>query len=301
MKKLVIITLLIFGFSGTANAQFFEKLANRIEKAAERTIVRKSEQKTTRETGKVFDKTFNKNKKKKKRKRKKSPTKRRQNEQQVDNKRQEGNDIDNKTSMPSVFGFSSADPAASYTFSYKAEMQIESGKDVMYVDYHIPESGSYLGTKYKDLRIKGKFFSVFDIQKNAVFSFIEDNGQKTQMGMAFNIKDTNENPNISIKATGKTKNILGYNCQEYIMTSEEINASVWVTKEVSIRFPNSLYKVKQNKGNNQEWLKNIDGWAMEMVMTDTSKRKENTIKIKCLSIGKSDLTIQTSDYSKPGY
>ncbi|GAA0872895.1 hypothetical protein GCM10009117_20420 [Gangjinia marincola] len=68
LKPTLVLLIGIFFFSVSAEAQFLKKLGKRVEQAAERTVLNKSEQKTSKETGKVFDKTVEGKGKKKKKK-----------------------------------------------------------------------------------------------------------------------------------------------------------------------------------------------------------------------------------------
>lgn len=279
-NKTIIIFAIFLCFTAPTHAQFFKKLGNKVEKAAEKAIERKAEQKTTKETEKAFDSTFNK---KRKRKAKPSP----------DTKSKEG------SSTPS---FSKAEPSESYAFNHKAEMQIINDKQVMDVDYFLPKSASYFGMAIKDKRMEGDFMMVYDIEREAMFTFMNNGGQKIKMGVSFEPDESiEEAPVFDIKATGETKIIIGYKCQEYKMTGENMTATVWVTKDVDIRFPSTFHSVKKNKSNNQEWMKDLDGWAMEMTMVDTSRKKPQTIKMNCKSIDESNLIINSSDYKSLGY
>lgn len=269
MKKVTLLSILILCFSGSVNAQILKKLGKKIEKAAEKTIERKVEQKTKRETEKAFDSTFNKKRK---------------------NKRNKGNS-----------GLVKVDPAASYAFKHKAKMQMTTGKDVMDIDYYLPDAGDFFGMSINDENIQGDFMMVFDVEREAMITYMENAGQKMRMSVSFTSDDSDtETPEFEIKATGNTKTILGYNCKEFKMTGEDMTATFWVTKDVDIRFPSTLYSDKKNKNNNQEWMKDIDGWAMEMEMIDTSRRKPQTITMKCLSIEASDHKINSSDYKNIG-
>ncbi|MFH4968067.1 OmpA family protein [Gaetbulibacter sp. M240] len=57
--KLLSVLFLIMSFSTEANAQLFKKLKNKIEKAAEETVIDKVEDKTRKETGKAVDTLLN--------------------------------------------------------------------------------------------------------------------------------------------------------------------------------------------------------------------------------------------------
>ncbi|PHR69744.1 MAG: hypothetical protein COA67_10110 [Lutibacter sp.] len=270
MKKITLLTVFLLCFTGTSNAQLFKKIGKKIENAAEKTLERKVEQKATKETEKAFDSTFNKKR---------------------------GNKT--KTSLP---GFSKVEPAEGYTFKHKVEMQMKTGKDLMNLNYYLPSSGDYFGMAVKDEKIKGDFMMVYDINREAMFTFMESGGHKMKMGISFKTDDIDtEDLVYEIRATGNTKTILGYNCKEYKMNGKDMTATIWVTKEVDIRFPSTLYSTDKNKNNNQEWMKDLDGWAMEMIMINTAEKKPQTITMNCLSINKSSLEINSSDYQSMGY
>lgn len=271
MKKTTLSIALVLCFTGSINAQFFKKLKKKAEQAAERAVERKVEQKTTKETNKVFDSTFNKKR-------------------------------DTKSSGMSIPGLSKVDPAESYAFNHKVEMEMKNGKDLMNIDYYLPESSDFFGMAIKNREVQDDFLMVYDVGREAMFTYMENSGQKMKMGVSFNTVDTGiEQAEFEIKATGNTKVILGYNCNEYKMTGEDVTATVWVTKEVDIRFPSKLYSGKKNKNDNQAWMKDLDGWAMEMEMIDTSRRRPHTIIMKCLSINASSFKINSNDYQNMGY
>jgi len=275
MKKTILFTALMLCFAGTANAQFFKKLGKKAEQAAEKAIERKVERKATKETEKAFDSTFNKKRKNKK-------------------QTKSGNGMS---------GLTQVDPAESYAFTNKAEMHIISGKEEANFDYYLPKSDEFFGMTIKDERVQDDFFMVYDASREAMFTFMKNNGQKIRIGISFKPDDTDDVdvPVFDIKATGNSKTILGYNCLEYKMISEDITATVWVTKDVDIRFPSTFHSVKKKKSTNQEWMKKLDGWAMEMTMIDSSRKKPHTIIMKCLSIEASDMKINSNDYKSLGY
>ena len=269
MKIITLIIALCICFSTSANAQFLKKLAKKIEKAAEKTVERKAEQKTTKETGEAFDSIFN-------------------------------NPKENNAPVRHV-GQSKTEPSSSYSFDHKVKMKLTSGKDVMNLNYYLSNSGDFIGTQINHEDINENFFMVFDVRKETMFTFMNTGGMKMRMGVDFEMDHDDSDQAIVITATGNKKTILGYECQEYKMKRKDMTANIWVTKDVDIRFPNDFYKIKQNKNGNQDWMKDLDGWAMEMVMIDSSNRKPKTIKLNCLSIEKSSFKINSKEYKSIGY
>lgn len=280
MKKATLLLAFLFCFAGTANAQFFKKLAKKAEKAAEKTVERRVEKKASEETDRMLDSTIDR-----KRKQKNKPS--------VNNK------TTRESSIPSL---SKATPSESYSFNHKATMQIVNGKEKMDADYFLPKSDAYFGMGIKDERMQGDFMMVYDTKREAMFTFMENSGQKMKMSMSFKSDEASVDAlDFDIKATGKTKKIIGYLCKEYKMTSEDMTATIWVTKDVDFRFPTTLPSAKKNKRNTQEWMKDLDGWVMEMDMIITTEKKPQTIKMICTSIDKSNLVINSSDYQSLGY
>lgn len=269
MKKITFFIAFILCFAGTANAQFFKKLGKKIEKAAEKAVERKAEQKTKKETEKAFDSTFNKKR---------------------NNKKNGATEL------------SKVQPAKSYAFNHKVEMQMKNEKDLINIDYYLPDTGDFFGMAINDQKNKDDFMMVYDVDREAMFTYMENGGQKMKMGVSFKTDDKDiETPEFIIKATGNTKTILGYDCKEYKITGENMTAIIWITKDVDIRFPSTLYSGDKNKNNNQEWMKDLDGWAMELTMIDTSKKKPRTIIMNCISIENSNHKINSNDYQNIGY
>lgn len=91
MKARTLLIAIVFLFIGSnVQAQFWEKVAKRAEKAAERAVIRKTEQKVSKETEKAMDTILGNGKKKKKRRSKNN----RPDEIDIDDKRTQENGAD---------------------------------------------------------------------------------------------------------------------------------------------------------------------------------------------------------------
>ncbi|WP_397363548.1 DUF4412 domain-containing protein [Olleya sp. R77988] len=268
-----ILCIITICFATQADAQIWKKLGKKVEKAAEKTLEKKVEQKTERETEKAFDSTFNNSKK-------------------------------NKKTKKRPLGISTAkvDPASSYSFSHKYVMQITSDKKSVNLNYYLTNSGNYIGTSIEDKKGNADHISVIDIDRKAMFMFMENKGDKSRMSLSLDFEETTEkainDTDVSINPTGNTKTILGYTCQEYKVTAQDMKGSVWVTQSAGISFVKSFYNIKEKKGASQSWMKMLNGLTMEMDMIDTSKRKPKTIKMTCIALDKNNLTIKSNDYKK---
>ncbi|MCK4747556.1 MAG: DUF4412 domain-containing protein, partial [Bacteroidales bacterium] len=83
---------------------------------------------------------------------------------------------------------------------------------------------------------------IFDKENNALLILTEGDGEKTGMVMAVNpeaiselaggsAEDSGEDPYESFK-TGKTKSILGYSCDEYLIDEGSAEIRVWASEKL---------------------------------------------------------------------
>ncbi|WGD35254.1 DUF4412 domain-containing protein [Olleya sp. YS] len=269
MKSIkTLLILLSLCFATQADAQIWKKLGKKVERAAEKTLEKKVEEKTERETEKAFDSTFNNSKK-------------------------------NKKANPFNVSGSKAEPASSYTFSHKYVMKIESGKRAVNINYYLSDSQDYFGTSMPE---QDQMISVMDFKRKSLFMFMNTNGSKMLMSTKLDFEDLTddaiEETDVSVTATGKTKTILGYTCEEFKVVGKDMTGTVWIAPNAGVSFAKSFYNVKAKKGASQSWMKMLNGLTMEMDMVDTSKRKPQRIKMTCIALDKTTTTIQTNDYKK---
>ncbi|WP_417290151.1 DUF4412 domain-containing protein [Corallibacter sp.] len=267
MKSIIITALLFICSINISQAQFLERLADKATKAAERTVERKVEQKSQKETEKAFDSTFNKKRKSKKSKK------------QVSKSNKSPNDV--------------------YAFTHKYVMQMESDSYNTTLTYYLAKNENYFGSTIQSV---STMVNVMDLDKETLFMFSEAGGTKMLMATSLNINDladeNDDTNNTKIEKTGKTKQILGYSCQEYLITSDDVKANVWVTQNAGVSFPNGFYQVGNKQNTNQQWMSDVNGLVLEMHITDTSKRKPETMKMRCVSLEKEQFKINSSDYKK---
>lgn len=268
MKSILSLLLLVcFTYSG--QAQILDRLADKAAKSAERTLDRKVEQKAQKETEKAFDSTFNTKQSSKKSKKK---------------------------------TVASADktPDAVYTFTHKYVMQMENDKYNTNLTYYLAKDKNYLGST---MEAAATMFTVMDMDKQSLFMFTEASGTKmlmaTNMDLGSMVENNQEEKDVKFEKTGRTKSILGYNCSEYNITSSDMKGNFWITQDAGVSFPKGFQDIaEKSKNSNQAWMANMEGIMMEMHITDTSKRKEETMTMRCVALEKSDFKINTKDYKK---
>lgn len=264
-RKLVLLIMALIVCSGT-HAQFLKKLKKSAEEAAERAVTRKVEEKTEKETEKTFDTVFNNNRK--------------------------------------LFKNKKANVADSYSFTHQYTMEITSGKNVTDITYYLTNDEEYMGSSFSAGKNE-EFITVMDLQNSAIHSFMNFGDQKSMTSIKIDLDDIDEDekkaPNFNIVATGQTKIILGYTCEEFQVTGSKLSGKAWVTKDAEISFQKAFSqlktkKMKLSKGMDQSWVSMVDGLALEMEMIDYSDKKPKPIKMMCTELKENAFSIETADY-----
>lgn len=301
----LLIVLFISCFVQQSNAQLLNRLKQKIENAAIETVESKAEEKTREETGKVFDAAFENNGD--------STQVAETNETtSASESNQRGSTSESTQSSQSTkrkstkSPFSDKEPPSSYQFQYKVEMQMINGKDVFDLSYFLPKSGNYMATSI-DMGEGVSNYSVIDMDKDVMFIFMDQGGQKTRMAMNLDMEiasdDAAGEPDEAyvVTKTGNTKTILGYACQEYLIVGNDLTINAWITNDAGVHFPEGFSDVKQEGSANQDWVKDIDGFAIETVIVSTAEKKPITTTMKVVSINPSSLKINTGEYPKMSY
>lgn len=191
-----------------------------------------------------------------------------------------------------------------YDFDYTYKLKMTTKKDEVQFDYYLKKDADYFGFLLPMVN-KGQegmeIFTVMDNNYNVSAMFMEIAGrkivQKTKLKLD-DIKTDEDNSNFTIKEIG-SKNILGYNCQGFIVEDKDSHITIYITNEAPISF-NKVWdtgKNKMPKGFDPEWVKKYSksGLVMKMHYVDKKKPKNNT-SMNCIGLDKTDFSINTSDY-----
>jgi hypothetical protein len=185
-------------------------------------------------------------------------------------------------------------------------MEMSQGKDTTQLMYYLTNQGDYLGSAVQ-MKENEQMLTVMDLSKKTAFSFMDFGDVKSMMSFGLDIEEivdnTQEKSQISIEPTGNTKNIIGYNCDEYLVKGPDSHGTIWVTLEAPISFSDAFSKVKMknknsSKGIDQSWMSMIEGLTMEMNMTDTSKKRSKNIVMQCIALEETDYNLETALYKK---
>ena len=194
-----------------------------------------------------------------------------------------------------------------YTFDYIYQLEIENprGRKTV-IDYYLPSSGGYFCSK-----TDGDVVVVYDNVMNKMFTYMGEGDGKIVMSMPFNlkslVKEFNDAENPEIYESAGYGTILGYECELFRMTSDNLTSEVWVAKDVTegsfgenaVTAQFFGYILARGITVNDDSLKAIySGLPLKIV---TSKKRGNREKITtmlCTKFEHANFQINTSKYQR---
>jgi hypothetical protein len=172
-----------------------------------------------------------------------------------------------------------------------------------------PANASYYAMEI--IEIKGtqqdvpESITVFDYSSFKVISLMNMSGQK--MGFAMDLKESqieewkaveeDRDEKTEFVKTGKTKEILGYTCDQYLISNGDGDGEFWISNDADLQIGLALNAMSQNaKGKSYEMPKDYpEGAILEMNYADKNGEGMNWIAI---AVNKNiKRSISTSEYS----
>lgn len=185
---------------------------------------------------------------------------------------------------------------ASYTFTSSVSYKIESAKkpgesQTIHYDF---------GDQVLKMAANPDMSSIID-SKNGVMIML-NNKEKTAMVMSTKAMEAamkqqmnqGEKPAAKITRTGKTKTILGYNCEEMLIESDK-KTEVWITKEAGIDVSNTFASMNKTSPSQipNEALEQ-GGMLLEMNGYDAAGKQE--MHLVATSLSKESKTVNIGAY-----
>lgn len=158
----------------------------------------------------------------------------------------------------------------------------------------------------QEKKSEDSYILIYDFNRNVAITLIENEGEKMRMAFAHDYADmgtllTEEEDdyeddkdfsdameNVDFKKTGNTKVILGYDCEEYLIETDEYVSNYWVTKEAlvgseSFWTQNNPFLTSRVRTENPDLFNNMPkGSMMEAYMV--SKIDKGKIEMKVTEI-----------------
>lgn len=179
-----------------------------------------------------------------------------------------------------------------YSFTGYMVMEVTStdkkgkAEDPVQIQYLLSSNTEFMGMAFADPeKAENSTTTIMDTKNQAMVILLEDKGKKSSMAMKLDYdkvqgmvdeeaEDQLEQPDYKITKTGNTKTILGYTCEEYLVTTEDGEGRYWVTEEpidgVSMFSPqsNPMVSSKTIERYSSMFSNAPKGTFMEMIFTD---------------------------------
>jgi hypothetical protein len=280
--KLTFFFILLFSISNFTEAQFI----NKIKKAASRGAEKAIEKKVEEEANKMVQKQL---------------------EKQLEGMFGESGDSSNPVTLDMnkiLEGLGEeVETADQYDFFGHAVMEITStdkkGKeqDPTLLKTYLAKTSDYTGMEIVDpKKPESVMVMVFDIPNKASILLMDNDGEKTSFAYKLDINelaedamenaaDPMEDPELVIEKTGNTKEILGYQCDEYRVKSKDGQGTYWMTEEpiggyTSFWGTNSPFATGKTQSKYAEQFKDLpQGNFMEMDFTSSDDGTNTKLKI----------------------
>jgi len=298
MKFIKIFLTVFFAIAicGTSNAQFFKKLKKTAEKAVERTVLNKTDREVSKETDKTIDGVI------------KGDGKNNKEETKSKELTKEQKEKAEKRAM-SLFGGGMEGVPDTYKFQYVMDMKMTSRQnDDMTLQYYIQPNASYFGNAMPDSKTKSVI--VYDLENQAMVTFMDNNGQKMAMKMRIPLEEkmqkmiekTQNGENNATNTVDVTplpsKTILGYNCKGYLVKQDEGTSKIYITDEAPVSFVGMFANMKKMQKNMNTSAIPFGKNSLMMEMDYTSnKRKRDNIHMVCTALKEQPFSINKADYS----
>ena len=209
------------------------------------------------------------------------------------------------TKMENFFGGGMEGVPDTYKFSYALTYEITSGKESNALEYLLEPDVAYFGNKMDDPRAKQ--IIVYDLKKNLMVTFMDNDNQKMAMKMRMpNMKKSEKKFGKKIIPEDEEdvqiiqiegKNILGYDCNGFQVTSKDGIGKFWVTNDapVSLNGVYANFSSLPKSAKNKALLLNEKSLVMEMLYTANKGKKDN-MRMICTELKDNPLEISKKDY-----
>lgn len=163
---------------------------------------------------------------------------------------------------------------------------------------YLSEDSNITGMEFSEKTKKTDevYVMILDFNRNISITLFENDGQKMRMAFGYDYAamsegvelegsdESGEDQNVSFNKTGNSKNIMGYDCEEYLVETDENITRFWVTKapisgQASFWGQNNPFLTARMKDHNPDLFQNLPtGNMMEAFME--SKKDKSIMEMK---------------------
>ncbi|MGF1565358.1 MAG: DUF4412 domain-containing protein [Flavobacteriales bacterium] len=207
-----------------------------------------------------------------------------------------------------MFGGSSVPLPDSYTFDHNVDMSVESfdkkGKSegAQAMKMLFSDAQAIVGVQ---VTVEGmQSVNVIDVEKKIMVMLMDMGTSKMAMTLDLDQKwadvetDDTAYENPSFKKTGRTKTILGYKCDEYVMEEDGDRNEFWVTRDEFLDVYKAFGMMNASSPKGQSVVDHPGGMVMEMI--GIAKNGERT-EMRVTAVNKNQSrSISTKGYTPMG-
>lgn len=186
-----------------------------------------------------------------------------------------------------------ANTESEYSFTGYMIMEVTStekkgkSEDPVRINYLLSKEPEFMGMNFNDpKKPENTTTTIMDSKNQAMVMLISSDGQKSSFAMKMDYNEMQdmvdeeaeeqlENPDYKLSKTGNTKTILGYDCEEWLVVSDDGEGRYWITEKpiegLSMFSPqsNPMVSDKTMDRYTSMFANAPKGSFMEMIFTDT--------------------------------
>ncbi len=169
-------------------------------------------------------------------------------------------------------------------------------------DNYINKSTSDYGMEFSEDDAQSTI--IFDSDRSAMIILADDDGEKSGFATRFDPEmlegdvdeDNTGSSGLKPHKTGKTKKILGYTCDEYLMEDEESEVHMWISEKLGKEISKEMLSNPNAFGNAFQYSRTVDGMTLEYEHIDKNDGEKTQMLVTNLDLNRSH-AISTSGYS----
>ena len=291
--------VLLFVIPKEANAQLLRKIKNRVTNTVEDAILDKTEEKARQKTDEALDEMLDEKQEKKKKKAKKKD--RNENQDSADASADDHMDAEESKAasdfMAAVLNRSEASYKPSYAFHSEVHMTYSDAKGKKENKMQLSLGEQCLLIEMED----EESMMIQDFENKSMVNL--DQQKKTGQAISLDFLsglstpiDTDDDDEVSFAKTGRTKQVLGYHCEEYKLETEDGHMEIWMTDEAPVKNTDFMEGMSSMLKNDNFMPPGMTGLAMESYGYEKNEleyiMKVTHVKVKGRTIDLAEYSIQ---------
>jgi len=208
--------------------------------------------------------------------------------------------MSNQVMMDALGLTGNVDYESDYSFDAYIQMEISNYKkngkldDQVLYDNHVNKTKADYAMVFKDGNDKSTI--IFDTKNSAMLILTDSDGEKSgfattidpaamaDLAEKYSEEEVEEDPAVlnayNIKKTGKTKNILGYKCDEFLMEDESSEVHMWVAEKLGKEVRKEWMNNQQTFGAMFMHAYALNGMVLEYDILDKDNGKKTIMLVK---------------------